>query len=266
MQNTVTETPILEFDPDDCLPTDDNRPAERSSLGRLVEGIRLHGQLVPGLVCPHPEIAEKYLILDGVGRREACLRLGLRFRAMRLAGIVPEKEQIKLRLQHNALRQNMTPGEIADDADRYMKLTGATQEDVAQVLTLSSATVSRALSISRRIPEELRHFLDDVRPSVAAMIASLPSIEDKRAAFEYATTAGTNGKPTRDQVARYLKRFKRNPSRGTKRLCGTINGRRFELGLLTEDTPASLGDFLKELAAKVSKKSTIDSLDTLFAS
>jgi ParB family transcriptional regulator, chromosome partitioning protein len=224
--SNMQETPVLEFATASCLPPDDNRPPERPGL---VEAIRANTQLVPGLVCPHPELPGRYEILDGVGRWFACDRLGITFRAMLLPAAVPEAQRIKLRLQHNVIRRNMTLAEIADDAARYMSLTKCTQEEAAQELTLSSATVSRALAVKRRIPSELKPLAEAVRPSIAAMIAALPTSDLMRQALEYASTPGRNGRhPTREQMAAYLEPLKKTRATRAKTLKGTVDGRKVE--------------------------------------
>ena len=262
----MSETPVREFDTDSCLPPEDNRPAERPGLA---EAIFAHTQLVPGLLCPHPELPGKYQILDGVGRWFACRKLGIPFKAMLLPAPVPEAERIKLRLQHNTFRRNMTQDEIGDDADQYMKLTQCTQEEAARELMLSSATISRRLAIKRRIPPELKAMAELVRPSIAAMIAALPDVEAMRKAFEYASTPGRNGKlPTRDQMTPYLEQFKKKKHREDKgkTLRGTVEGRKVELGLRPGESTESVIEFLRSLATKFGKYRELppDSLGFLF--
>ena len=209
------------------------------------------------------------MILDGVGRWYGCGRLGIMFRAMLLPAAVPEAERIKLRLQHNVIRRNMTQDEIADDAARYMSLMHCTQEEAAQELTLSSATVSRALTAKRRIPPELKPMAELVRPSIASMIAALPTVEAMRQAFEHATTPGINGKlPTRDQMAPYLEQFKKKKQREArvKTLKGTVEGRKVEFALLPGESTESVIEFLRSLAAKLGKYRDLppDNLGFLF--
>ncbi len=264
-----TERPVLAFDTASCLPPDDNRPGERPGINSLIEGIRANSQLVPGLICPHPDIPDKYLILDGVGRWFACGRLGILFRAMLLAAAVGEAERIKLRLQHNLIRRNMTQDEIADDAARYMSLTHCTQEEAARELTLSTATVSRALAVKRRIPPELKAMAELVRPSITSMIATLPDAGAMRQGFELATTPGKNGKlPTRDQMALYLEPLRKKKPREprVKTLKGTVDGRKVELGVLPGESTDSVIKFLQALAAKLSKYRDLppDNLGFLF--
>jgi hypothetical protein len=188
---------------------------------------------------------------------------------MLLPGVVPEAERIKLRLQHNVIRRNMTPDEIADDAIRFMQLRGTTQQETARELTISPATLSRALTTTRRVPAELKHLVDQVRPSVAAMIASLPTIEAMRDAFAYATTAGPDGLPTRDKVARYIERFKDTKPRGPKlrTLKGEIDGRRIQVSVDPDDTGESLIEFFRAINGRLGKfkESPAESLGFLFS-
>jgi ParB/RepB/Spo0J family partition protein len=265
----MSEVSIVQLKTQDCRPADDNRPADRPGIKNLIEAIRCNSQLVPGLVCPHPDTANAYLILDGVGRWYACGQLGIAFRAMVLPSVVSEAERIKLRLQHNVIRRNMTADEIADDAIRYMELRGTTQRDAARELLVSPATLSRALTTTRRVPGELKHLVEQVRPSVAAMIASLPNANAMREAFTFATTAGPEGRPTRECVARYIERFKDNTSRGPKpkTLKGEIDGRTIQLSVEPDDTGEVLIDFLRALAEKLKKykESPAESLGFLFS-
>jgi ParB/RepB/Spo0J family partition protein len=249
----MTDTPIHEFETSLCLPSEDNRPAARPDL---IEGIRVNRQLVPGLVCPHLEFADKYLILDGVGRWYACDRLGIPFRAILLPAPVPATEQILLRFQHNVIRRNMTMDEIADDVARYMALRQCTQEEAARELTLSSATISRAMTAKRRIPAEFKPMADGVRPSIAALIATLPTPEAMRKAFDHATTPGRNGKlPTREQVAVYIEPLKKKKPQqsGVRILKGAVEGRKVEFGVLPDESTDSLIKFLQALATKLTK-------------
>jgi ParB/RepB/Spo0J family partition protein len=264
----MSETLVREFDTGTCLPPEDNRPAERPGIQSLIAGIRAHGQLVPGLICPH-DLPGNYQILDGVGRWFACDRLGIPFKAMLLPAPVTEAERIKLRLQHNVFRRSMTQDEIGDDADQFMKLTQCTQEEAARELMLSSATISRALAIKRRIPPELKTMAEAVRPSIASMIAALPNPEAMRKAFEHAGTPGRNGKlPTRDQMTPYLEQFKEKKPREArvKTLKGTVEGRKVEIGLLPEESTESVIEFLRSLAAKIGKYRDLppDNLGFLF--
>ena len=265
----MKETPVLEFETDDCLPPEDHSPATRPGIQTLIEAIRAHTQLVPGLLCPHPEFPGKNLILDGVGRWYSCGKLGIPFRAILLASAVSEAERITLKLQHNLIRRSMSQDEVADDAQRFMTLMQCTQEEAAQRLALSSSTISRALAVKRKIPQELKLMADVVRPSVASLIATLPNVEVMRQALEYATTPGKGGKlPTREQVVFYLEQFKKKKAKAPrpKTLKGTIDGRKVELGLLPNESTESVIKFLQSLATKLGeyRKMPPDSLGFLF--
>jgi ParB/RepB/Spo0J family partition protein len=262
--------PLREFDPADCLPADDNRPAaDRPGIDHLAQSIRDNGQLVPGLVCPHPEHAGKKLILDGVGRWHCCGLLARKYRALLLPGPVSEPERIKLRLLTNAIRRNMAPQEIADEAARYMKLTGCTQGEAAQQLNLSPASLSRFMTRSRRLPPELKDKADQVCPSVASLIAALPTPAAMQEALDFAAAPGPDGRlPTRDQVTRFAERYRPKRPRGPKgkSLKGRIDGRRVELSILPGESTDGLVEFLKALAATLAKHKHIppDSLGFLF--
>jgi hypothetical protein len=150
-----------------------------------------------------------------------------------------------------------------------MRLMQCTQEEAAQELTLSAATVSRALGVKRRIPPELKAMAEAVRPSIASMIAGLPTADAMRQAFTHATTPSRNGKlPTRDQMALYLEQFKKKKPREARvrTLKGVVEGRQVEFALAPDDSTDAVIKFLQSLATKLGKYRDLppDSLGFLF--
>lgn len=258
MKSPPTETPtsVLEFETDRVLAAEDDRPADRPGSDWLLESISTHGQIVPGMVCPHPDRPGYYLVLDGVGRLDCCRRLDKTFLAILLPCPLDVPQRIQRRMQCNAIRRNLTQDEIAADAILYMRLTGATQEVAARDLTLSPATVSRAVNTQRRIPAELKDKADKLRPSIAWMIGTLKSPEAMARALEFAGTPGPDGKlPTREAVARYLKQINGTKERGPKpkSLRGKIDGRKVELAVVSGESTESLIKFLNGLIARLTK-------------
>ena len=155
-ETPVTDAQIHLVDPADCSATDDANPAERPDIDLLMEGLRQDGQLVPVLLSPNPNPPPNYQYIDGHGRGYCLGVLGRKMKALILPRPASEAERIELKFSHNAIRRSMSLEEIAADASRYIELTGITQREVAVRLKCSDATISRALSLTRRIPPEYR--------------------------------------------------------------------------------------------------------------
>lgn len=261
---------IIEFDCGMCVPPDGNRPAQRPGRQKLLDGIARYGQSVPALLCPHPDMLERFLILDGVGRWDCCRELGIKLKGVLVPEAVPEAEQIKLRFQHNVIRRNLTPDEIADDADRFMTLTGATQEQAAKELGISAASLSKAFAMQRRIPESLHPLASLVRPSIRASVGTLKKHADMEKTLVYATTQGGDGKlPTRDQVARFMSQFREPKTHGPKPtlIKGEVEGRTIAFSVEPDETGETLIEFFQAMKSRLGrfKTSPAANLGFLFA-
>lgn len=256
LEKTQTEMPVLEIDCDDCRPPADNRPDLRPGITSLVDAISIKGQLIPALVCPHPELPGKYLILDGAGRWFACSQLGIKLRAVLLPSAVPEEEQIKLLLHTNAFRRRMGPDEIADAAERFMKLSGATQEQTAKELSISKASLSRAFSKKQRIPAHLQPLASRVKVSIATGVATLKSVDAMEKTLVFATTPGPDKRlPTREEVAAFQEQFQERKRRGPKLklIRGEPDGRKLEFSVDDGETGESLIEFFRNMADRLKK-------------
>ena len=123
------------FNPELIVTPDDNPVYTPAMLADLVESMREHGQLVPGFVCPSPDLPEgKLLCLEGNRRLAVARLLGLAFWAFDLGRFVPEEERIELTFQHNLSRRVMSREEIAERAARYIEITHCTAAEAARLL------------------------------------------------------------------------------------------------------------------------------------
>src|SRR5262249_24981052 len=145
-------------------------------------------------------------VIAGNLRCFCCNVLSIPFKAILVKGEVSEAGLIKLRLTENEVREAMSLFERADDFQRYRQLEGCTQAELAEKLHLSEALISRTLRTSKNLAPDLRPLVDNftVRPSVAILVASLPTHELQREAMERAA----NGPMKRDAVAAMVARMK----------------------------------------------------------
>jgi len=198
---------VLLLDPKLCHPAAGNRtPTMELVAPRLLPSIAEIGQQVPGIARPHPARQEEFEVIAGNLRCFCCAVLNIRFKAILVNGEVSEAALIKLRLTENEVREAMSLFELADDFQRYLQLEGCTQAQLAEKLHLSEAVISRTLRISKNMAPDLRPLVDNftVRPSVAFLIASLPTHELQREAMDRAV----KGPMKRDAVAAMVARMK----------------------------------------------------------
>jgi ParB/RepB/Spo0J family partition protein len=265
-----TELVPRQFDPNLVVAPDGNPTYSPAMVADLVASIREHGQLVPGWVCPSPDLPEgKRLCLEGNRRREACLSLGLPFWAFDLGRVVPEAERIRLTFSHNFIRRRMRIEEIAERAARYIEITHCTAAEAAKHLNVSAATLSRAFG-ERRIPPELKPKAELLCLSIRSLIAALP-VPLMAQAVEFAGTPGPDGKaPTRDQVPLFLRDLKKGgktKARRAKAITLRMNGRAVTLAVGDKDSAYSVAEDLKAIVAKLGKHADVspDGWPFLFA-
>jgi ParB-like chromosome segregation protein Spo0J len=248
------------FDPKLLVTPEGNPVYTPAMLADLLESMREHRQLVPGWVCPSPDLqADQRLCLEGNRRLAVARLLGLPFWAFDLGRFVLEKERIMLTFQHNHSRRVMTRDEIAERAARFIELTHCTAAEAAKLLNVSGPTLSRAFG-ERRLPPELRPRADRLGLSIRSLIAALP-VTLMAQAIEFAETPGPDGrKPTRDQVAAFNHRLKKNgrPKASRARaITLKLNGRAVTFAVGDKDSAASVAEDLKAIVAKLGKHADV---------
>jgi hypothetical protein len=244
------------FDADRIVTPEDNPVYSAAMLSDLLASMPEHGQLVPGWVCPSPELAEhQRLCLEGNRRLAVCRLIGLPFWAFDLGRFVPEDERIKLVFHHHQSRRVMGRDEIAERAARYMEITRCTAAEAAKHLNISGAALSRAFG-EQRIPPELKGRAEQLGPTIRTLLAASPA-ESMAQVLEYAETAGPGGrKPTRDQVSLFIRGLKKTgkpKSRRPKTLTLRQSGREVTLSVTDKESAGAVAEDLKAIAAKLGK-------------
>jgi ParB-like chromosome segregation protein Spo0J len=246
------------IDPELVVTPDDNPAYTPAMLADLTESIRHHGQLVPGWMCPSPDLPESQrLCLEGNHRLAVARTLGRRFWAFDLGRFVPEEERIRLLFAHHGIRRQMSREEIAERAARWIEITGATQADAAKVLGVSGPTLSRAFG-ERRIPESLKPRADLLGLSIRSLVAAAPAALMSQA-VEFALTPRADGKmPTRDQVSACIQQLKKRgvgqpQGRKPKTVTLRVNGRAVTLAVEERDSASTVAEDLKSLATRLGR-------------
>ena len=261
---------IQEFDPADCVPPEDNRPVKDGELQELLGSIRAEGQLVAGILCRHPTLPGKYLVVAGASRWRCCQILGIPFWAELIDRLLSRAEIIRIRVKENVLRKNPNIYQLCKEVCDYKAERGLqTWLEVGAELNLLPATMSRITSV-RRIPPEWRDKAELLCPSVCWLIAPLKDVEAMRRAFAFATTPDSAGKlPSRETVQRFIEPLKGKKSAKktkAKTLQGSIDGRKVAIGILPEDSTDTVIEWLKAVAARMGKYRDMppDNLSFLF--
>jgi hypothetical protein len=248
------------FDTELIVTPEGNPAYTPAMLADLVPSVQKHGQLVPGWVCPSPELTENQrLCLEGNRRLAVARLLGLKFWAFDLERFVPEAERIELMFHHHQSRRVMSRDEIAERAARYMELTGCTAAEAAKVLNVSGPALSRAFG-ERRIPPELKPRADLLGLSIRSLVAAAPA-ELMAQAVQFAGTPGTDGRnPTRDQVSAFIRQLKKSgkpKSRKTKTVTLRMNGRMVAVTVNDRDSAASVAEDLRAIVARLGKHADV---------
>jgi hypothetical protein len=258
------------FDPDLIVTPEDNPAHSPARIADLVASIRELGQLVPGWVCPSPDLPSENhrLCLEGNGRLAAVRQLSRRFWAFDAGRFVPEEERIRLMFHHHGTRRRMGREEIAERGARYIDITGCSAAEAAKVLGCSSPTLSRTFG-EKRIPTELKPKADLLGLSIRSLIAAAPAALMAQA-IEFALTPKADGKkPTRDMVSLFIQQLKKNhgkKDRKPRAITLRMNGRVVTLTVEERDSASSMAEDLKSIAAKLGKHAevAIDGLPFLF--
>jgi len=178
------DQPRKEFDPE--------------SLDRLAESLKSRGQLQPIRV-RWDQGRGVYVVVVGERRWRAARLAGLEsLVCVVAAGDPSDAEILEDQLVENALRQDLKPVEQARAYRRLMERLGLTQQQLADKLQISQATVSQCLSLLDLAgPVQERVDAGELAPSAAYEVGKIadPAIQAEVA------SAAVAGKLTRSEVA-----------------------------------------------------------------
>ena len=258
------DEPRIELvDPADVEATDNANPAEREDIDFLMASLDESGQRVPVLLARHDSPGYRYRYLDGHGRGYCLGKLGRMMQAIVIAGDVTDSELIEIKFQSNVLRRAMSLDEIAADTLRYIELTNCKQKEVAYRLKVSETTISRALALANRIPEQCRSAARELGPHFVSLISPLRDAAKIEDAIRFAKTPSFEGKrPSREEITEHVGQLRGKPAAAgkAKRLKFTAGGRAFEIEEKPDDTPDSLAAALRAVAEQfhVNRKYPLD--------
>jgi ParB family chromosome partitioning protein len=195
------DVPIDQVIPDPAQP---RKSFDEGSIEGLALSIREKGQLVP-IRCRWDEGLGKWVVLAGERRYRACGVAGVpTVRVELVEGELSPAQVLAEQLIENCQREDLRPVERAEAFERLMELEGWTGAELAAHLHLHPSTVSRALALLDRLPEDLRDKVSagELGAQAAYELTQLHDPDDQRAAAGEAIAGGMSAKDTRERVRR----------------------------------------------------------------
>ena len=154
-------------------------------LSDLINSIREHGILQPIVVSPLDQ--SRYLLIAGERRLTAVRQLGLTS-IPALIRTTQDHQRLELQLIENLHRKDLNPFEEAQGFQRLIAEFNLTQEQVAQQVAKSVASINQTLRILD-LPQSIRENFqtsEKISKSVLLEIAKQPSVEHQLALWEQA--------------------------------------------------------------------------------
>ncbi|MBB3648954.1 ParB family chromosome partitioning protein [Rhizobium sp. BK619] len=153
-EKLATGETVIDLDPaliEDSFVTDRLAHADEQ-FRELVEAIRQRGQDSPILVRPHPDKDGRYQIAFGHRRARAAKELGRPVRAV--VKKLDDRDHVIAQGQENSARADLSFIERTMFADKLDSL-GFDRETIMSALSADKTTVSKMLSVTKRIPTEV---------------------------------------------------------------------------------------------------------------
>jgi len=144
---------VVELDPSLIDPSfiPDRMPSTSEAHAKLVAAIREHGQQVPILVRPHPEVPGRYQVAYGHRRLRALAELGRPVRAV--VRSLADEELVIAQGQENNERQDLS---FIEKARFARKLEERFRRDtIMTAMSVHKSDLSNMLSVVTRIPEDI---------------------------------------------------------------------------------------------------------------
>lgn len=133
------------------LPPHFPRAHAPKSIEALKRSIMRHGVLQPVIVCKE---GDKYRIIAGAGRVEACKQLGIQVPCI-VADSMETAEQLLKTFAENEARSAMSPVEKGEFLQKYIQMTGCDQESAAESLDISPSYASKLLTVKGNLAPDL---------------------------------------------------------------------------------------------------------------
>lgn len=144
----------------DLIDEIDDQPQKihEDKITRIVESMKIVGQLDPIIVIPNPKKENRYLLIAGRHRRRACIQLGLdKVKAVIKKETNPDKQRLMLLATNNDRNTDYSPSELAFSYLEQMQLlqklgNKSTASKIAEENNTNRKTVHKYIQLTKLIP------------------------------------------------------------------------------------------------------------------
>lgn len=218
-ESMLAELPVGEIRPD---PEQPRKSFDEEHLANMGQSM-LRRQQQPIVALYEPSVPSKpWLLIDGECRWRAAQKAGMHtIQALLLREELTREQRLEMQLTANLFRADLTPIEQANAFKALMDLKGWTMgSQLAQHLSLSQATVSRALALLQ-LPPAVRQLCDNgtLAPSTAYELTKAPP----EAQLAIAAQAASGGW-TRTEVKEAVQAARINPEPAREYPSLTLSG------------------------------------------
>lgn len=154
-REAVDSTRVWDLSPSQIRDTRTRDRLDPADVADLREAIEANGQTVPILVRRHPTEPEQYLLVYGARRLEAIRSSDKISKVRALIANLDDRSAITAQISENMARRDLSFIEKALFARRLIDDDFGTQNQVAEVLTVSKSAISMALRVIETVTIEL---------------------------------------------------------------------------------------------------------------
>ena len=185
---------------------------KKEDLEELASSIKKNGLLQPLLV---RKVGDKYQIIAGERRWQACKQLGMKKVPVRLKD-ADDDQTIILALIENIQRSDLNPIEEAYGYRRMMERGKMTQSEVAQAVSKGRSTIANALRLLE-LPEDAQQLLfeEKITAGHARAILSIPTKEGRTKLTDKLMEQNLTVREA-EAMARLLSGVKKEPAQRTQ--------------------------------------------------
>lgn len=211
--SAVTQVPVAAISPN---PRQPRHKVDPEALRELADSIREHGVIQPLIVTPAPDstaLAPRYQLIAGERRWHAAKLAGLATVPVIVRGATPQ-EMLELALVENIQRADLNVLEEAHAYRQLMSDFGLTQEQIAEKVGKSRATIANALRLLKLAPEVQTALAEDtITEGHARAILALEDPKQQNALLRQVIEQGLSVRQTEEAARRLSDRGSKTDDR-----------------------------------------------------
>ncbi len=212
-EKETPESPYREIDIHllDKNPHQPRKTFSEDSIEELAESIASNGLIQPIVVRPSPHASDRYQIVAGERRYEACKRAGLSTVKV-IVTEISDEEALIIGLIENLQREDLNCIEEAEAYNRLRQSLGITQEELAKQIGKSRSHVAntlRLLSLQDPIKDALKE--GTITPGHARALLSISDNSARERAFSYIIKKGLSVREA-ERIAEHFRKKGRLPA------------------------------------------------------